>query len=101
MSYVTGRAQHPAWKVVKVILFILVILAAAGAYLYMNPDLWKQWTRGTPLEPAPTITKMYKWQDASGQWQVSDRPPDAGIKYEVLQYRSNENVVPSLQMDKE
>lgn len=99
MSYITGRTQHPVWKFLKAVLVVLVIVAIAGAYLYMNPEIWKKWVKGTPLEPPPTVTQMYKWQDASGQWQVSDRPPDAGIQYEVLQYRSNENVVPSLPTD--
>lgn len=100
MSYITGRTQHPVWKALKAILVVFVIVAIAGAYLYFNPEIWKKWVKGTPLEPAPTVTQMYKWQDANGQWQVSDRPPDAGIQYEVLQYRSNENVVPSLPEEK-
>jgi hypothetical protein len=96
MAFVTGRAQHPVWKAFKTILFVLVILAAAGAYLYMHPATWNKWVKGTPLAPAPAVTQMYKWRDANGQWQISDRPPDAGVKYEVMKYRSDTNVVPSL-----
>ncbi len=99
MAYVTGRAQHPVWKALKTILFVLVILVVAGAYLYMNPEIWSKWVKGTPLEPAPAVTQMYKWRDANGQWQISDRPPGAGIKYEALQFRSDENVVPSLPVE--
>jgi hypothetical protein len=101
MAFVTGRAQHPVWKVLKSIIIVLAIVAIAGAYLYMNPDLWKKWVKGTPFEPPPAVTQMYKWQDASGQWQISDRPPESGVKYEMLQYRSDENVVPSLQQGQE
>jgi len=100
MAFVTGRVQHPAWKVLKAIIWVLVILAIAGAYLYLNPEKWKKWVKGTPLEPPPAVTQMYKWKDANGQWQVSDRPPDAGTKYEMLQYRSDENIVPSLPEEK-
>ena len=99
MAFVTGRAQHPVWKALKTILFVLVILAVAGVYLYMNPEIWNKWVKGTPLAPAPAVTQMYKWRDASGQWQISDRPPDAGIKYEVLQFRSDTNVVPSFPIE--
>ena len=96
MAFVTGRAQHPVWKALKTVLFVLVILAVAGVYLYMNPEIWNKWVKGTPLAPAPTVTQMYKWRDANGQWQISDRTPDAGVKYEVMKYRSDTNVVPSL-----
>lgn len=99
MVFVSGRAQHPVWKVLKAIFWVLVILAIAGAYLYLNPEKWKKWVKGTPLEPAPTVTQMYKWKDADGQWQISDRPPDAGIQYEVLKYSSDTNVMPSLQQE--
>lgn len=96
MAYITGRAQHPAVKTLKVLAVILLIAGIAGGYLYLHPDIWKQWVRGTPLEPPPSVTRVYKWKDANGQWQVSDHPPAAGTHYEVQQYRSNENVVPSL-----
>ena len=99
MAFVTGRAQHPVWKALKAILLILVLLAAAGAYLYMNPEKWNKWVKGTPLAPAPSVTQMYKWRDTSGQWQISDRPPEAGVKYEVLKFRSDENIVPSLPLE--
>lgn len=101
MSYVTGRARHPVLKVLKVLLVILVIAAAAGGYLYLHPDLWRDWVKGTPLEPAPAMTRVYKWKDANGQWQISDRPPEAGINYETMQYREDENVVPSLPVEEE
>ena len=101
MAYITGRAQHPAVKALKVIVVILVITGIVGAYLYMHPELWKEWVKGTPLEPPPTVTQMYKWRDASGAWQVSDRLPPAGTEYEILQYSSGANVVPSLPTEQE
>jgi len=48
------------------------------------------------MKPPPAETKLYKWRDATGQWQVSDTPPGEGIKFEVLQYRNDVNVVPAL-----
>jgi hypothetical protein len=99
MAFVTGRAQHPAWKVFKTILFVLVILAAAGAYFYLHPEKWNKWVKGTPLAPAPKVTQMYKWRDTNGQWQISDRPPDDGSKYEVMKFHSDTNIVPSLPVE--
>lgn len=101
MAYITGRAQHPAVKALKVLVVILIIASVAGGYLYLHPEAWKKWTKGTPLEPAPTVTRVYKWQDANGQWQVSDHLPPPGTKYEVLNYSGDENVVPSLSVENE
>ena len=53
----------------KFTIVLLVALTGAGAYLYLNPDVWHPWVRGTPLEPAPTKTQLYKWLDENGQWQ--------------------------------
>ncbi len=93
----------------KVLLLIVLILAAAAAYIYLNPEDIRPWMQGTPvekilqgtpLEQAPAETTLYKWRDAAGQWQVSDKPPEGGVKYEVLRYRSDVNVVPSISTEK-
>lgn len=101
MAYITGRAQHPVVKVFKVLIIILVIAGVAGGYLYLHPEIWQKWVKGTPLQPPPSVTHVYKWQDANGQWQVSDHPPPAGTKYETLNYSSDANVVPSLSTEQE
>ena len=80
----------------KILVLILLIAASVGGYLYLHPEIVRPLLQGTILEPPPVETKLYKWRDASGQWQVSDTPPSAGIKYEILQYRSDVNVVPAL-----
>jgi hypothetical protein len=85
----------------KFLLIILLILAAAGSYLYLHPELWRPWVQGTPLEPLTAETRLYKWLDTNGQWQVSDTPPPPGIKYEVLQYRSDVNVIPAISVEDE
>ena len=80
----------------KILVLIIVIVLSAGGYLYLHPELSRQLLQSTPLAPAPAKTMLYKWRDATGQWQVSDTPPGAGIKYEVLYYRSDVNVIPAL-----
>jgi hypothetical protein len=99
MVYITGKAEHPFKRFLKYLLFFSIILAIVGGYLYLHPEIWQQWVKGTPLEPPPTVTRMYKWQDADGQWQLSDQRPDAGVKYEILIFNSNTNIVPSLPVD--
>ena len=80
----------------KFIIVLLMALSASGGYLYLNPDVWKPWVKGTPLEPAPTKTQLYKWQDHDGQWQITDRPPTGDRSYENLEYSSDTNIVPSI-----
>ena len=101
MAYITGRAQHPALKALKVLVIIVVIAGVAGGYLYLHPELWREWVKGTPLEPLPVVTNVYKWQDTNGQWQITDRPPPTGTKYEILKYSSDANIVPSIPVEQE
>ena len=83
----------------KFTIILLTALSGAGAYLYFSPDVWRPWVKDTPLEPAPTKTQVYKWQDASGQWQITDRPPTGEIPYQNLEYTSDANIVPSIPVD--
>ena len=39
-------------------------------------------------------TKVYRWQDADGNWQYSDTPP-AGVASEAVEVKTNGNVVQS------
>ncbi|HEY5703354.1 MAG TPA: hypothetical protein VIV20_07775 [Gammaproteobacteria bacterium] len=80
----------------KVIFLIIVLAAAVGAWLYFNPDVQQELLKETPLATEPTTTHLYKWRDVNGQWQVSDKPPTGNVEYEVMQYRSDTNVVPGL-----
>jgi len=85
----------------KFIFILLIVLSGAGAYLYLNPDVWQPWVKGSPLDPAPTKTQVYKWQDENGQWQITDRQPTGGIPYEILEYSSDANIVPAILMDED
>jgi len=78
----------------KKALAVLALLLAAGAYLYYDAGLRALLFEGTPLAPAPAVTHVYKWRDAEGQWQITDRPPPAGFPYEALEYREDVNVMP-------
>ncbi len=97
MVYITGTVKNPIWKFLKVMLIILILIGATAGYLYLHPETWKEWVKGTPLQPPPTITKTYKWKNESGEWQITGKPPPAGIKYETLIYSSDANIVPSVE----
>lgn len=82
----------------KKILFILaVILAAVVWYVYHDPQLSRDIkTEVNQLLPEQQrTTTVYKWQDKQGNWQITDHPPQTGIKYEKLEYQSNTNVMPA------
>lgn len=84
---------------IKLTIVLLMALSGAGVYLYLNPDIWQPWVKGTPLEPDPTKTRLYKWQDENGQWQITDYPPTGNVSYENLEYSSDTNIIPSVPLD--
>jgi hypothetical protein len=77
------------------IVAVLAVAAAAGAYLYFyQPQLLDKWLGKTPIDIGSRTTTVYKWRDARGHWQISDQPPPAPTAYEVLEYRSDTNIMP-------
>lgn len=42
-----------------------------------------------------TITKIYKWKDADGNWHFTNEAPEGVTNAEVQTIRSNNNVIPS------
>jgi hypothetical protein len=79
----------------RLIWLLIALLLAGGGYLYLNPDAARQFRNQLPT---PEITRkpdrLYKWRNSAGEWQVTDAPPPAGISYERLDYRGDENVLP-------
>jgi hypothetical protein len=88
----TAKGPRP-WLILLVL--IVTALAAGGGYLYFfERELAERWLDTTPLQIAPTVTQVYKWRDRSGNWHITDEAPPAGVEYELLKYRSDENVLP-------
>jgi Domain of unknown function (DUF4124) len=86
---------------VKVLVVIVLVAVAAGAYsIYRNPTVVNPLVEGTPLERAVRdtlgTTRLYKWRDAKGTVQITDEPPPEGTKFEKLDYQNDANVVPSV-----
>ena len=81
-------------------LLILIVLAAVAGYVYVfeQPRI-EQALTGTPLERPPTVTQAYKWRDAEGNWNITDKPPASGVEYDTMHYRSDANVLPALPVD--
>jgi len=75
----------------------LGILAGAGYVIYHDPaarSYIKQESEKV-LPKTVTHTTVYRWKDKQGQWQITNTPPGKGIKYEIVEYRKDTNVIPS------
>jgi hypothetical protein len=70
---------------------------ALGGWLW-----WRYWPDSLPplvserLARSPVANPpLYKWRDARGQWQITDRPPP-DRPYEEVRVDPRQNVVPSV-----
>jgi hypothetical protein len=73
---------------------LLAAFAGVGGYFYLYPDSLPEWAAKTAIGRDLQTTTVYKWQDASGAWQVSDQPPPPGTEYQVEKYTHDTNVLP-------
>ena len=91
------RPSVPGW--LKAVVVLALVGGGAAGYLYLvDPDLGRRILADTPIAPPAALTRVYKWQDAGGGWQLTDRPPPAGTPYEVLHTRGARNVIPAEQV---
>lgn len=84
----------------KVILIGLAICTGVGIGLFQKPQFRDYIDRKvTPLLPKSIqerqLAKAYKWQDQKGRWQLTDTPPPAGVKYDIIEVNPNRNTLPS------
>lgn len=92
-SNLTG-VQRLSGKVRIWVLILLGILSGLLMYWYTTPQEVPPWARSW-LPGLPEYTRpLYRWRDAQGREQVTDKPPQ-GRPYETVNYRSDANVVPS------
>ena len=84
----------------KIMLILVLVIAAFAGWLYFDTDARQRWLGGTPLEPVASVTTVYKWQDEQGNWQITDEPPPDGVEYERLEYHSDTNVMPLVPKEK-
>ncbi len=78
----------------------LVVLAVVGGaailgYRHFEPALKTYQPLAPLVSPSPKTTRVYRWRDENGHWQVADSHPgkDFGYEVEVLEYRNNVNVL--------
>jgi hypothetical protein len=73
---------------------LLVLLLAAGIYIYLDPGLKSQLLNRTSGLGQSSTVQAYKWRNARGEWQITDKAPPDGVAYELLEHRSDENILP-------
>ena len=76
------------------VLLLVTAVAAGAAYWYFYPERMPVWLQRVGLPSAAEKTQFYKWENAEGQWMVTDRPPAGDVPYEVLEYRHDVNILP-------
>jgi hypothetical protein len=81
----------------KLVFILAAVLTAVVWYVYHDPQLSHKVKKEVNqlLPKQEKTTTVYKWRDESGKWQITDHPPPAGISFEILEYQSNTNVMPS------
>lgn len=89
-------ALRPARRLGRWLAAALVVaaLAAAAAYVYLNPLAAPEWLQKAEVLPRPAPTVVYKWRDAAGAWHIADAPPPEGVAVERLEYHRDTNVLP-------
>lgn len=81
----------------KFLVISLVVVVVAGYAAYQNPRVraWLERQTQQVVPKSATEQTLYRWKDQHGQWQISDKPPAVGIKYEIVHYPTNANVIPA------
>ena len=83
----------------RLLLVLVLLLLVAGGVAYFKPEYRDRilqlssdlgLSRITPKQ----TTRLFKWRDAAGNWQITDQLPPPGIDYEKLEYREDVNVLP-------
>lgn len=104
---------------IRLMIIVLIVLVGAAALTTLNPAAeqslnpilkglanvrsWFSETssvlEGAASDPLASgdytdqnATRVYKWQDAAGEWHFSNQPPPTGIKGSVETYRSDVNI---------
>ncbi|MDH3900861.1 MAG: hypothetical protein OEU51_07430 [Gammaproteobacteria bacterium] len=84
--------MRAVWLLVTLLLLVFV-------YIWFNPDYQEQLKQTVEeLSSDAGITKkttrVYKWRNTEGEWQITDHQPPDGVEYERLDYREDVNVLP-------
>ena len=89
------QRNPPRWGVRLIWLIVLLAGIGGGAmYFHQNPDQLPEWAAKSGLGRELQSTIVYKWQDPSGKWHISDQKPAADVEYQQERYTRDTNVLP-------
>lgn len=71
---------------------VTVVLALAAVW-YFSPQSLPSWLTRSILPHSSHNPPLYKWRDAKGRLNITDKPP-VDRPYETVQYDPDANVVP-------
>ena len=77
--------------------WLAVVLAGLGGgalYFQQNPEQLPDWAARSEFGRDLQTTTVYRWQDSSGAWHISDRKPGEGVDYREERYSRDANVLP-------
>jgi hypothetical protein len=80
-----------------VLLALAALLAGAWAWWYYAPQSLPAVVRAqlpVARDAAAHNPVLYKWKDATGHWNITDRPPE-GRAYEEVRVDPDVNVLPA------
>lgn len=79
----------------------IALMAAAAAWVwhYRAERLPQEWRRQNP-NSTDYMPTLYRWRDAQGRIQVTDKPP-ADRPFEAVRIDPNRNMVPSDRVPRE
>lgn len=91
-----------ATRVKKFLTVALWIFGIAAITLWLSPDLREQSIE--LLDQVGIVKKkkvfyVYKWRGTNGAWQYSQALPPKGIDYEVVEARTDINVLPRIPLE--
>ena len=83
----------------RLFLLLIILLLVTGLVLYLRPEYRDRLQNlssdiGLSRIVPKRTAHLFKWRDASGNWQITDQLPAEGVDYERLEYRDDVNVLP-------
>lgn len=85
----------------KLNVLLVLALLAVGAWAWRRyapetlPEVVQQQLKAAPIPAlAPVNPALYKWKDAQGRWNITDKPPE-GRPYETVTVDPKTNVLPA------
>lgn len=78
------------------LLIILTVIATIAYYVYQDPKLnQKFFNKIHQIAPELNQSTLYKWKNARGEWQITDKPPAKGIPFSTISTQDQVNVIPT------